>query len=178
MSEPFIGEIRLFTYPRGAPSGWQLCDGSLLSIAEYQPLYNLITTTYGGDGSSTFGVPDLRGRVPVHQGTGLGLSTYVMGQTAGDENVTLTQQQLASHFHFEVASVTPGVASSPAGNVPATVADINLYTTVTGGGGGDPYALPSNTIGFTGGATAHDNTAPTLTLNYCIATVGIYPNQG
>ena len=102
MSTPYIGEIRMFGFgARGAPLGWQACDGSLLPISEYDALFALIGTTYGGDGQVTFGIPNLRGRLPVHQGTGPGLSTYVIGQSAGTETVTLLQSQMpAGHHHL------------------------------------------------------------------------------
>ena len=111
MSQPYIGEIRMFAFgTRGAPNGWQACDGSLLPISEYDALFALIGTTYGGDGQTTFAVPDLRGRLPIHQGQGPGLSNYVMGQMAGTENVTLLTTQMPIHTHTMVA--TTGAATS------------------------------------------------------------------
>ena len=106
MSTPYIGEIRMFGFgTRGAPNGWQGCDGSLLPISEYDALFALIGTTYGGDGQVTFGVPDLRGRLPIHQGTGPGLSTYVIGQKAGTETVTVLPTQMPAHTHPILVSV-------------------------------------------------------------------------
>lgn len=176
MSNQYVGEIRLFPYMRGAPDSWQLCDGSLLQIAENEVLYTVIGTTYGGDGQSTFAVPDLRGRVPIHQGTGLGLSTYTLGQTGGTEEVTLTTNQMASHFHMIMASTAAGTSGSPANNIPATVAGEPFYTPVVQGTT-SPYPLPGNTIGIAGSSGGHENTAPTLTLNYCIALYGVFPSQ-
>lgn len=103
MGTPFIGEIRLFGFGR-TPQGWQACDGSLLQISEYEPLYVLLGTAYGGNGTSTFAVPDLRGRVPVHQGQGPGLSNYVLAQRAGTETVTLTDLQMPAHTHVAQAT--------------------------------------------------------------------------
>ncbi|OYY88960.1 MAG: phage tail protein [Sphingomonas sp. 28-66-16] len=175
MSQPFIGEIRLFPWARGAPIGWSLCNGALLAISEYDALYNLIGTTYGGDGQSTFAVPDMRGRVPIHQGTGRGLSTYVLGQMAGTDQVTLISSQLPSHTHFPAASTTPGTSDTPTGNVPSVVPGSAFYGQMNDGA--PPYPLPTTTIQPSGGSQAHDNSAPTLALNYCISLFGIYPQQ-
>lgn len=175
MSEPYVGEIRLLPYLRGAPIDWQLCDGSLLQISQFDLLYALIGTTYGGDGVQTFAVPDLRGRVPIHQGQGTALSPYQLGQTGGTEQVTLTIQTMASHFHVLVAGTGPGSQASPANAITATVAGEPLYADVTAGA--TPYALPASTCGFAGGNQGHENCAPTLALNYCIALNGIYPQQ-
>jgi microcystin-dependent protein len=178
MSTPFIGEIRIFPYVRGAPVDWQVCDGSLLSISEYEALYQLIGTTYGGDGQSTFAVPDLRARVPLHQGQGPGLSAYALGQTAGSETVTLTVQQMPSHFHNIIASTAPAAFDSPAGTLPAAVVDPAVDQFYTPDATGTATNFPASTVSLTGGNQPHDNTAPTLTLRYCIATVGIFPSQG
>lgn len=118
MATPFIGEIRMFAFGR-TPVGWQACDGSLLPISQYDALFALIGTLYGGDGQTTFGVPDLRGRVPIHQGQGPGLSNYVIGQVAGTETVTVLPTQMPAHTHTLVAttaaatSVTPGTTVLP-----------------------------------------------------------------
>ena len=175
MSEPFIGEIRLFPYARGAPSGWNICDGSLQSIADNPALYNLLGTTYGGDGQTTFGLPDMRGRVPIHQGNGTGLSPYALGQIGGTETVTLTSEQMPSHFHYPSASTQAGGSAAPTNNVTATNPDQTFYPVA--GDGSSPYALPPATIGASGNNQAHENVGPTLALNYCIALLGIYPSQ-
>ena len=175
MSQPYLGEIRLFPYPRGAPRDWHLCDGTLLSIAQYDALYTLLGTTYGGDGQSTFGLPDLRGRIPIHQGTGPGLSTYALGQMAGTETVTLTKNQMPAHNHFLLASIAAGNSSSPTGNVTATVPGEPLYVDMADGG--TAYALPPTTLGMAGNNLPHENCAPTLTMNYCMALYGIWPSQ-
>lgn len=177
MSQPYVGEIRLFPYTRGAPLEWQLCDGTLLSIAQYETLYTLLGTTYGGDGITSFAVPDLRGRVPIHEGTGLGLSTYVLGEVGGTENVTLLTPQMPQHNHFVMAGTQAAGSSSPTGNVPAAAyPNDGMYTPSTTGA--TAATLIPTTIGQTGGTQPHDNCAPTLTLNYCIALYGIFPSQG
>lgn len=174
MTTPYVGEIRLFA-GNFAPVGWALCQGQLLSIAQEQVLFALIGTTYGGDGQSTFGVPDLRGRVPIHQGQGPGLGSYVIGQLAGTETVTLLSSQLGGHTHPMRASAAPAVASvtSPANAVLAATA-ANSYDPT-----GAPLAMAANAIGPVNNtpATPHQNMAPTLAVNYIIALVGVFPTQ-
>ncbi len=178
MGDWYVGEIRILPYTRGAPLGWQLCDGSMLSISDNEVLFQLLGTTYGGDGQTTFGVPDLRGRVPVHQGAGRGLTPRSIGEMSGNESVTLTAQQMASHAHCMLASTNVGTSSEPSmlvlAGVPSSVND-PFYATSPAGAPTAPF--PPTTVQFTGGNQPHDNTAPTLTLQYCIATVGIYPTQ-
>jgi microcystin-dependent protein len=174
MSDPYIGEIRLFGFRR-IPSGWQACDGSLLSIAQYDALYTLLGTTYGGDGQTTFGVPDLRGRVPIHQGQGPGLSSYAMGQMSGTETVTLTSAQMAQHTHSLVASTTVGAELTPTGNVIGATADQELYVPNTSGQ--ISAALDPSVLMPSGGSQPHENCMPTLVVNYCIATEGLWPSQ-
>jgi len=173
--DPFIGEIRLLPYTF-APLGWQDCDGSLLSISENDALFSLIGTTYGGDGQSTFAVPDLRGRLPIHMGTGNGLGSYVLGQMAGTESVTLTPAQMPAHTH--TAAVTSSLANTetPSGSVElGAINGDTMYTSdVTGL---NPFAAASNMIGSAGGSQPHDNTMPTLTVRFCIALNGIWPSQ-
>lgn len=177
MSTPYIGEIRMFGFgTRGAPNGWQGCDGSLLPISQYDALFALIGTTYGGDGQTTFGVPDLRGRLPIHQGTGPGLSTYVIGQMAGIETVTLLLTQLPAHTHTLVA--TSGAASSlTPGNtlLPGAVSGDSFYVSDVSSATQVPMSAQSTSLA--GGSQPHDNTMPTLTVQYCIATQGIFPSQ-
>lgn len=177
MSTPYIGEIRMFGFgTRGAPNGWQGCDGSLLPISEYDALFALIGTTYGGDGQTTFGVPDLRGRLPIHQGTGPGLSTYVIGQKAGSETVTVLPTQMPAHTHTLVAtsgaasSLTPGIALLPG----AVSGDSFYVSDVTGA---TQVAMSAQSTSLAGGSQPHENTMPTLTVQYCIATQGIFPSQ-
>jgi len=173
--DPFLGEIRLLPYAF-APAGWQDCDGSLLSIAAYDALYALIGTTFGGDGQSTFGVPDLRGRLPVHVGAGSGLSPYTLGQVGGSETVTLTAAQLPAHIH--TAMVTSGVAGTGTPGASLELGAISgdaMYTSDTSGL--TSYPAAASMIGPSGGGQAHDNTMPTLAVRFCIALNGIWPSQ-
>ncbi len=178
MSDYYVGEIRLFPFTRGAPIDWHICDGSLLSISQYEVLYNLIGTTYGGNGATNFALPDLRGRVPIHQGTGNSLSTYVLAQIGGTEQVTVSSSQMGNHFHNPQASTLASNKTTASGNVLASIvaspADPFYLTTTVGG---SPSNFPNTTIGPAGGNLPHDNTAPTLTLQYCIALFGVYPTQ-
>jgi microcystin-dependent protein len=159
-----------------APVGWHFCDGSLLSISQYTALFNLIGTTYGGDGVNTFGLPDLRGRCLIHQGTGNGLSTYVMGQLLGFETVTLTTNQIPSHPHsFSGTNTATGGNANPGTTVgpgPAPSGD-NIYD----GTGAATTLSPPSAVTMTGGSLPHDNRQPYLAVSYIIAMEGIYPTQ-
>lgn len=178
MSQPYVGEIRMFGFgTRGAPNGWQACDGTLLSIAEHEVLFALIGTTYGGDGQTTFGVPDLRGRLPIHQGTGPGLSNYVIGQKAGTENVTLIVPQMPAHTHAVVATSASATTGTPGvGVIPGAISGQTMYVTDTTGG--TPFTLAASAVSATSGSLPHENCMPTLTVQYCIAWAGIFPSQG
>lgn len=175
MSQPFIGEIRMFGFSR-TPVGWQACDGSLLAIAENDALFALIGTTYGGDGVNSFAVPDLRGRVPVHQGQGPGLTTRVLGERAGTEQVTLTATQMPAHTHSMIATtaaagaVTPGTAL-----LPGAVSGDTFYVASTAGN--NAVSMSAQMITTAGGNQPHENCMPTLTTQYCIALFGIWPQQ-
>jgi microcystin-dependent protein len=176
MSQPYVGEIRMFGFNR-TPNGWMACDGSLQSIAEYEVLYTLIGTTYGGDGQSTFGLPDLRGRLPIHQGQGPGLSSYVLGQKSGTESVTLTQAQMPAHTHTVVATTAAANSLSPGPTLlPAAVSGDTLY--VTDLTGATAIAMSAQSTSVSGGSQPHENCMPTLTVQYCIAWAGIFPSQG
>ncbi|MES2987574.1 MAG: tail fiber protein [Pseudomonadota bacterium] len=176
MSQPYVGEIRLLPYGRGAPSGWLPCNGSLESISEYEVLFTLIGTTYGGDGQTTFQLPDMRGRIPIHQGTGAGLSPYSLGQVSGSEGVTLTVAQMGSHFHLATASLAPATSNTPTGNIPAAgIIGEPFYDSQPSSG--TTSNLAPNAVSMTGVGLPHDNMGPTLGLQYCIATVGIFPTQ-
>ena len=174
MSTPFVGEIRLFPYTF-APVDWQLCDGSLLSISAYEMLYTVLGTTYGGDGVTTFAVPDLRGRVPVHQGTGNGLTERVMGQREGTESVTVTRAQLPAHTHAFAAATNIASLNAPAAT--AELGGLGTDTMYSGTFTGSPVSLAGATISQVGGNLPHDNTMPTLTASFCIAVTGIFPSQ-
>ncbi len=169
MSTPYVGEIRMGGWSF-APAGWALCQGQLLSIADNDILFTLIGTTYGGDGMNTFALPDLRGRVPVHQGGG-----YVLGQQAGQEQVTIIGPQSPAHSHPFNASLSSGAQRSPAGNVPAALegaASVYVQQPPTA-----PMAGAS--IGASpGGSQPHDNMQPYLGLSFIISLYGVYPSQG
>ena len=176
MSQPYVGEIRLFPY-NFAPEGWFECNGALYAISQYDTLFNLIGTTYGGDGVNTFAVPDLRGRVPIHQGQGQGLSSYLLGQMAGSETVTLLPNQMPAHSHAFNAVSTAASSSTPSSTMqPGSVSGDVLYTTdITGLASVDMAATATGTAGNT---QPHDNTMPTLVARFCIAWAGVYPSQG
>lgn len=175
MSEPYLGEIRLFGF-RQVPQGWFACNGQLVSIAENDALYALLGTTYGGDGINTFGLPDLRGRIPVHQGQGPGLSNYVLGQRSGTESVTLIGQQMPQHTHTLVATTLTATAKTPAATLElgALNGDV-LYVTDTSGAAA--FAANPLSVGVAGGTQPHENQMPTLTAQYCIAQYGVFPSQ-
>lgn len=168
MSDQYLGEIRLFSFGF-APANWAQCNGQLMPISQFQALFSLIGTTYGGNGTTTFALPNLQSRVPVHQGTGLGLSTYVMGQVGGTETVTLNQNQLPGHNHALQANDSPAAGSRPSGTVLAR-ATSNIY-----GPGPDGTIMHPNAIGPAGGSQPHPNIQPYLVMNFCIALYGIYP---
>lgn len=165
MAEPFLGEIRLMSF-NYAPQGWALCNGQFLAINQNQALFALLGTTYGGNGQTTFALPDLRGRVPVHLGSG-----HTLGERAGAEAVTLAVNQLPSHTHRvnAKAAATGGVAT-PNGNYLG--GGNNVYGTQ-----GTPTTLSAATVGNTGGSQAHTNLQPYLTISFCIALQGIFPSQ-
>ncbi len=171
MGLPFVGEIRIFA-GNFAPAGWLFCDGSLLPISEYETLYNLIGTTYGGDGQSTFALPDLRGRVPIHMGTDSG-NSYIIGQNGGVEEVTLTTNQIPSHTHPLTASADLGSLPDPLGNVLAQsrTAGIDLYLEDV-----PTVNMAATAITPVGGSQPHSNFQPYLGLNFIISLFGVYPS--
>lgn len=170
MSEPFIGEIRMFG-GNFAPQGWALCDGQLLAISDNDALFALIGTTYGGDGETTFALPDLRGRLPVHMGQGSGLSNYVQGQTGGTETVTLTTSQLPLHTHPLSGSNTQATTRSPA-NTGLNTAEAQVYSRTLDAGN-----LSGDSIGPAGGSQPHENVMPFMCINFIIALFGIFPSR-
>lgn len=171
MSEAFIGEIRLFA-GNYAPQNWALCDGRSLPISEYDVVFALLGTTYGGDGVTTFALPDLRGRLPIGVGQGTGLSVRVLGERFGVEQVTLLPNNAPAHTH---AMVGGGAASStnPAGLVPAAVTGFNLYAASTT----SPQTLAASTVDVAGGGLPHNNVMPSLPLSFIICLNGIYPSS-
>jgi microcystin-dependent protein len=171
MSTPFVGEIRMFG-GNFAPAGWMFCAGQLLPIAENEVLFTLLGTTYGGDGQSTFALPDLRGRLPVHQGTGPGLGTVVLGETGGVESVTLMTSQMPAHTHGWQASTSVANQSSPEKNVTAQSTAVDLYIEDTA-----TAALAPGSIGSAGGSQPHTNLQPYLCVNFIISLFGLFPQQ-
>ena len=178
MSSPYVGQILIFA-GNFAPAGWMTCQGQLLPISEYETLFNLIGTTYGGDGQSTFALPDLQGRAPVHMGQGGGLSNYLIGQNGGVESVTLTTQQIPSHNHLAQVSTSPGNSASPSNTILANeaigLAAANAFS--YNAFGGTQSTLAPVTLSNTGGQQAHENRLPLLVLNYIISLFGVYPSQ-
>ncbi len=172
MSEPFVGEIRMFA-GNFAPGGWAFCDGQLLAVSQNDALFSLLGTIYGGDGETTFGLPDLRGRLPIHAGSGPGLSPRQLGSRAGSENVTLTVNQMPSHSHQMQGSADTATETRPLGNVTGSNVPLDIYfqnppTTV---------AMASSAISNTGGSRSHTNLMPYLCIHFIIALVGIYPSS-
>ena len=178
MADPFIGEIRMVGFSFN-PRGWALCNGQLMSIAQNTALFSLLGTTFGGDGVQTFGLPDLRGRVPLHQGSGPGLSTYVLGQLAGTENVTLLSTQMPQHTHLVNCQTATGSVTAPAANYPAGN-QVNRDTGVAVDTTYDPATngtMNPAVIGIAGGSQPHANIQPYLCVNFVIALVGIFPSR-
>lgn len=174
--ENYLGEIRIFA-GTFAPRGWYLCNGQLLSISANEALFSLIGTTYGGNGVSTFALPDLRGRIPNSQFQGPGLSNYALGQAAGSEEVTLISSN-AGHTHSFVASTTPGSTDAPGSTVTLSSLGTTGKAYLPGGTSGITVTpLSSSTIGNAGGSQPHNNIMPTVSVNFIIANQGIYPTQ-
>jgi microcystin-dependent protein len=178
MAESFLGEIKIvaFNFP---PKGWATCDGQILPIAQNQALFSLLGTYYGGNGVNTFALPDLRGRAPIHQGQGPGLTNRSIGENGGSESVQLTVSQIPSHIHTVASANVPVVSSAgnmttPSGNRPAKAGDgESNYSSAASDGS---IALGGNTD-VTGGSQPHNNMPPFLTLNFVIALVGIFPSR-
>ena len=179
--EPFIGQIQMFGF-NFAPRGWAFCDGQLLSIAQNTALFSLLGTTYGGDGRTTFALPDLRGRVPMHKGTGPGLSPRTIGQKGGLQNVTLNSTQIPAHDHVATSTANAVVT---AGN--SNDAINNFWADDAGTASGTYHTGPANatmnvgavqtTVANAGGGQSHSNEQPFLCVNFCIALTGIYPSR-
>ncbi|CAG7658616.1 phage tail protein [Paenibacillus allorhizosphaerae] len=172
MSDQYVGEIRLFA-GKYAPQGWAFCDGQTLKITDNEVLYTLIGTTYGGDGQTTFALPDMRGRVLVHMGTSpLTGTTYNLAQNGGNEIVTLTSTQLPAHTHQVNAQEGTATVSDPT-NAFWAGGQVEMYSSTAPNNAMDPAAISS-----VGGNQSHDNMMPFLTLTYIIALQGLYPSQG
>lgn len=165
MAQPYVGEIRMFA-GNFAPAGWMFCSGQLLPISENETLFQLIGTTYGGDGQSTFQLPNLQSRVPIHQGNG-----FILAESGGAEQITLTTQQIPIHNHAFIASGDPADSITPANATVAAAVSLNMYYTAA------PDAnLNSNMLTPTGGSQPHTNLQPYLTINFIISLFGIFPS--
>lgn len=168
---PYVGEIRLFGGNFG-PNGWMLCQGQTLPISEYDVLFNLIGTTYGGDGQETFSLPNLQGRLPVHMGKGPALSqTYIIGEPFGTESVTITPQQTPQHTHSFLASTAGGSTTNPQDMVLGSPPSITMFLRDSPG-----TALPVQMVQPMGGSQPHENRMPILAVNYIISLFGVYPS--
>jgi microcystin-dependent protein len=165
MSQPYVGEIRMFG-GNFAPAGWMFCEGQLLPISEYETLFNLIGTTYGGDGQTTFQLPDLRGRLPVHQGNG-----FTLAETGGVEEVTLTTSQIPGHSHPYLASTNAGGTKNPGGNVLGTVVAGSIYVQQPA-----TAAMGASSVGSDGGSQPHNNFQPYLCVSFIISLFGVFPS--
>ena len=168
---PYVGEIRMFA-GNFAPNGWMFCEGATLSIAENEVLFQLIGTTYGGDGESTFNLPNLASRVPIHMGTGPSGTTYQIGEMAGTEQETLTVGQIPNHTHPLMGSTDPAGQQSPTSNVTAKSTQVDLYINAV-----PQDALNAQAIGAAGGSQPHENTQPFLCINFIISLFGVFPSQ-
>ena len=168
MAQPYVGEIRMFA-GNFAPAGWMFCEGQLLPISENETLFQLIGTTYGGDGESTFALPDLRGRLPIHQGNG-----FILAETGGAEEITLTVQQIPVHTHALLATGNTATGAAPAGQLPAasTGATISPYGTDA-----PTSPLSAQMLGPVGGSQPHTNFQPYLCIDFIISLFGIFPSQ-
>lgn len=164
MAQPYVGEIRIFA-GNFAPAGWMFCEGGLVPISEYETLFNLIGTTYGGDGQETFALPDLRGRIPVHQGNG-----FILAETGGVEEVTLTVQQIPAHSHPLLGSADPASGRSPAGRVLGRAAGDAYASEFTA------QAMSPSALSSVGGSQPHTNLQPYLCISFIISLFGIYPS--
>jgi microcystin-dependent protein len=168
MSQPYVGEIRMFA-GNFAPAGWMFCEGQLLPISEYETLFNLIGTTYGGDGQSTFALPDLRGRLPIHQGNG-----FTLAETGGVEDVTLTVSQIPAHSHPYLATTNFTNSGAPTGSLVGqnSLGNAKLYSSVA------PTAVMApSSISSTGGSQPHTNFQPYLCVDFIISLFGVFPSQ-
>ncbi|HUK87729.1 MAG TPA: tail fiber protein [Terriglobales bacterium] len=172
MSSPYVGEIRMFA-GNFAPAGWAFCQGQVLPISENDVLFNLIGTTYGGDGQETFALPNLQSRVPIHQGTLSGSGqNFVIGQSAGEESVTLTTSQIPGHTHAPQANSNAASADGPGGNVWALSTTLNPYSSAA-----PSVAMAPNLLGASGGSQPHDNMLPFLVINFILSLFGVFPSQ-
>lgn len=176
--DPYLGEIRIFagTY---APVNWNFCDGKLYPIDQNQALYSLIGVIYGGDGKTTFGVPNLNGRVPIHKGQGAGLTiNHALGSSGGTETVTLTTAQVPAHTHVMNATSSAGTSESPTGAELGSLSGKATQFVTSAATGLAAFTMSTSMVGNTGGNQPHDNMMPTTGINFIIAMNGIFPYNG
>jgi microcystin-dependent protein len=171
MAQPYVGEIRMFA-GNFNPNGWMFCEGQLLPISENEILFQLIGTTYGGDGQSTFALPDLRGRLPLHFGNGAG-STFQLAESSGVESVTLTTNQIPIHTHSMLCSSVAGNSTDPKNGI-AAFSDLSQYSTQAAN---TQMGNPATSSDITGGSQPHENFMPYLCINFIISLFGIFPSQ-
>ena len=176
MSDPFVGEIRLFAFPR-IPGGWLACDGSQRTISDYIPLYTLIGTTFGGDGQTSFNLPDLRGRVPISQGPGRGLTPRSLGEFGGEPNHTLLSGEMPSHSHALISTSDAGTTVTPSDSVHLATATPNTAKLYAPAPDVATFSVLAPCVSLAGNSLPHNNMMPTLTGNYCICWNGVYPQQ-
>ena len=171
MADPFVAEIRIFPF-NFPPKGWAFCDGQLLPLSQNTALFSLLGTTYGGNGKSTFALPDLQGRAPMHPGQGPGLSLHDLGETGGSETVTLLESEMPAHSHAVLAAASPGNLNAPGSDrgIARSQGGSAYIADITGLVGMAPQALAP-----AGGDFPHNNMMPYLTLNFCIALQGVFP---
>lgn len=169
MAQPYVGEIRMFA-GNFAPAGWMFCEGQLLPISENETLFQLIGTTYGGDGESTFALPDLRGRIPIHQGTASSGQTYVLSESGGVEEVTLSTQQIPSHGHPLLGTAASANDNAPGGKLIASSSTVDAYVN-TG-----PFVPLAPSITAVGGSQPHNNFQPYLCVDFIISLFGLFPS--
>jgi len=173
MADPFVAEIRIFPF-NFAPKGWAFCNGQILPISQNTALFSLLGTTYGGDGKSTFALPNMQGNAPMHPGQGPGLSLHDLGETGGSETVSLLESEIPSHPHVWNAVNSDGTSQSPVANLMAGgIGGISAYATP-----GAIVNLAFEMVGPTGGDQPHNNMQPYLTLSFCIALQGVFPPRG
>jgi microcystin-dependent protein len=171
VADPFVAEIRIFPF-NFAPRGWAFCNGQLMPISQNTALFALLGTTYGGDGKSTFALPNVQGNVVIHPGQGPGLSLYDLGQTGGSETISLLESEMPSHAHSLRASVSDALEPAPANQLFAKGAGIGMYVDAAAG---QQTQLNANAVAPAGGDQPHNNMQPYLTLNYCLALQGVFP---
>ena len=170
MADPFVAEIRIFPF-NFAPKGWAFCDGQLMPLSQNTTLFSLLGTTYGGDGKSTFALPNLQGRVPMHPGQGPGLSAHHLGESGGSATVTLLEGELPAHSHAMMAQSALATSKTPTGHTLARPGKGQTFTPPSANG----VAMASQALASAGGQAPHNNMMPYLTFHFCIALQGVFP---